>query len=95
MEQVALGRYPQTAIEAPELPSLATWRRQKLWSQRDLARESGVSAATIQQIETGRVQPHVSTMRRLCAALGVDDPRSVNEFRAAIERDEMSEEGKE
>ncbi len=36
-----------------------------------LARQVGISAAAISQIESGTVQPSVTTLRRLAAALGV------------------------
>lgn len=46
-------------------------------SQRELAKEAGVSPATILKIERGGVEsPHPSTLRKLAAALGVE-PRDL------------------
>jgi transcriptional regulator with XRE-family HTH domain len=53
-------------------------------SQRDLAREAGVTQKTIVEVELGRIEPRLLTMRKLAAALGVE-PLEVNEFRQAIE----------
>lgn len=53
-------------------------------SQRDLAREAGVTQKTIVDVELGRVEPHLKTMRKIAAALGVD-PLEVDEFQKAIE----------
>jgi HTH-type transcriptional repressor of puuD len=49
-----------------DLGSLVRERRlAKGWTQRDLARAAGVSRRTVQYIESNRVKPHVSTLRRL------------------------------
>jgi DNA-binding XRE family transcriptional regulator len=53
-------------------------------SQRDLAAEARVAPKTIVDLEFGRVEPHLQTMRKLAAALGVE-PLEVDEFRQAIE----------
>ena len=49
-------------------------RRRKVWTQEDLARESGVPVVTISRIENDRQenQPRPSTIRRLAAVLGVE-----------------------
>ncbi len=49
-------------------------RRRKVWTQEDLARESGVPVVTISRIENDRQanQPRPSTIRRLAGALGVE-----------------------
>jgi transcriptional regulator with XRE-family HTH domain len=47
-------------------------RRRKGWSQRDLARETGVNADTISGIETGQHEPRPSTLRRLAEGLGIE-----------------------
>jgi DNA-binding XRE family transcriptional regulator len=54
-----------------------------MWSQRDLAREAGVTQKTIVDLELGRVEPHLKTMRKLAAALGIE-PLEVEEFQKAI-----------
>ncbi len=47
-------------------------RLRKGWSQRDLARETGVNADTISGIETGQHEPRPSTLRRLTEGLGIE-----------------------
>ena len=66
------------------MPSLRTVRLTKMLSQRDLAQEAGVTQKTIVDVELGRVEPHLKTMRKLAAALGVE-PLEIEEFQKAIE----------
>jgi predicted transcriptional regulator len=48
-------------------------RNERFLSQRDLAREAGVSPTTIMHLETGEsVDPRLSTVRKVAEALGVD-----------------------
>lgn len=49
-------------------------RNRKVWTQADLARESGVPIITLSRIENGHHQgtPRQSTIRKLAAALNVD-----------------------
>ena len=49
-------------------------RNRKVWTQEDLARESGVPVVTISRVENGRQegQPRPSTIRRLAVPLGVE-----------------------
>ena len=42
------------------------------WTQQDLASQSGVSLATLQNIESGRGNPEFSTLRPLLETLGVE-----------------------
>jgi transcriptional regulator with XRE-family HTH domain len=51
-------------------------RRERAWSQRDLARESGVSQDTITRLETGQREAQPRTVRRLADALNVE-PREL------------------
>ena len=51
-------------------------RREHAWSQRDLARKSGVSQDAITRLETGQREAQPRTVRRLATALGVD-PRQL------------------
>ena len=66
------------------MPTLRALRADRLLSIRELAQLAGVVPSSIYLIETGRVTPHASTVRRLATALGVD-PETVDEFRQAIE----------
>lgn len=45
-------------------------------TQRQLAERAGISHATLVNIERNQVDPHVSTIRRLADALGVE-PREL------------------
>lgn len=47
-------------------------RGKRGWSQYELARQSGVNAATINQIEMGRRSPRVETLEKLAVSLEVD-----------------------
>jgi transcriptional regulator with XRE-family HTH domain len=53
------------------METLKEIRRQKGWSQKDLADSSGVGQDTISGIESGRHEPRPSTLRKLAEALGV------------------------
>jgi transcriptional regulator with XRE-family HTH domain len=62
-----------TEPEAPADPgsALRALREQRGLTIASLARQVGISAAAISQIESGAVQPSVMTLRRLAAALAV------------------------
>jgi transcriptional regulator with XRE-family HTH domain len=47
-------------------------RARRLLSQRDLAAEASLSPATIAKIETNKVEPNFTTLRKLTKALEVD-----------------------
>jgi len=54
------------------MEQLARLRELKGYSQRALAKESGVSPATIYELENGRRRPNPSTLRKLASALEVE-----------------------
>ena len=54
------------------MKQLVRLRRLRGFSQRALAEESGVSPATIYELENGRREPNPSTLRKLAGALGVE-----------------------
>jgi transcriptional regulator with XRE-family HTH domain len=58
-------------IEVDEM-RLRKLRKEHAWSQRDLARESGVAQDTITRLETGQREAQPRTVRRLAEALGVE-----------------------
>jgi len=67
---------PETGQKEAEDPAepgsaLRALREQRGLTIASLARQVGISAAAISQIESGAVQPSVMTLRRLAAALGV------------------------
>lgn len=63
-----------------QVPRLATYRLAKGWSQKRLADELGTSQSYIARLETGRSDPQMSTVRRICLALGI----SLDEFARAF-----------
>jgi transcriptional regulator with XRE-family HTH domain len=66
---------------------LATVRRRKLLSQRDLARQAGVALSTIYLLESGRTERVTfKVMRSVSQALGVS-PQSIAEFQRTIAPD--------
>lgn len=66
------------------MPTLRELRPAGALSQRDLAARAGVAPKTVVDLELGRQEPRLRTIRRLAAALGVE-PADVDEFRRAIE----------
>lgn len=66
------------------MPTLREARLARTLSQRDLARMAGVTAKTVIDVELGRQEPRLRTIRQIAAALGVE-PTEVDEFRRAIE----------
>jgi transcriptional regulator with XRE-family HTH domain len=66
------------------LPALRAIRLSKALSQRDLAERAGVTQKTIVDLELGRQEPRLRTIRLLAEALGVQ-PHDIDEFREAIE----------
>lgn len=48
------------------------YRLRRTLTQRQLAKKAGISATALVRIETNQAEPHVSTIRKLSEALGVD-----------------------
>ena len=60
--------------------NLRTARRRKAWAQDELAERAGVGVTTIVRIERGQIKdPHVSTLRKLAAALGISPEQLLEE----------------
>jgi DNA-binding XRE family transcriptional regulator len=53
-------------------------------TQRELARHAGVTQKTVVDLELGRAEPRLTTMRKLAAVLGTE-PLEIDEFARAIE----------
>lgn len=52
--------------------TIKTLRKEKLWSQEELAEHSGLSLRTIQRLEKGQSQPQPHSIKSLADALGVE-----------------------
>ena len=73
---------------------LARIRRSRGLSQRSLAENSGVSAATINELENSRRKANPSTLRRLAAALDVEVNELLEEDnRVKVEVGSLDQEG--
>jgi len=48
------------------------FRISKAWTQEELAKRAGISAAALVRIERNQSEPHMSTIRKLADALKVD-----------------------
>ena len=66
------------------MPTLREIRLGQALSQRDLAQKAGIAPKTIVDLELGRQEPRLRTIRTLAEALGVE-PQEIDEFRQAIE----------
>ena len=53
------------------MPKLKVLRERSFLSQRELGKKAGIHYITISRLETGLVQPHFSTIRKLAKALRV------------------------
>jgi transcriptional regulator with XRE-family HTH domain len=51
--------------------NLRTARKNRQWTQEDLAERSGVHAGEISRMEAGKRDPQVSTVEKLAAALEI------------------------
>ncbi len=66
------------------MTSLREVRLRQTLSQRDLAEKAGVAPKTIVDLELGRNEPRLRTMRLIAQALGVE-VAEIDEFRQALE----------
>ncbi|WP_196053515.1 helix-turn-helix transcriptional regulator [Paracoccus lichenicola] len=55
-----------------DLHPLAAWRKAAGLSQAALAQKAGIRTATLSDIEGGKIDPRLSTMKAVAGALGVD-----------------------
>ena len=68
---VAKGRQWVAKTFYGDRMSLAALRLQHGWSQAHLARQVGTSQSYIGRLETGGIDPQLSTVRKIAMALGV------------------------
>ncbi|MBC6462556.1 helix-turn-helix domain-containing protein [Actinomadura sp. HBU206391] len=62
---------PAEAVSQTLAVNLRTVRQARGWRLEDLASRSGVSRGMLQQIETVRTNPSITTLARICATLGI------------------------
>ena len=60
------------AVLAGTLHPLTAWRKAAGLSQAALAERTGIRTATINEIEAGKTDPRISTVKAIAAVLGVD-----------------------
>lgn len=60
------------AVLAGHMHPLTAWRKAAGLSQAALSQRCGVRTATINEIEGGKVDPRISTMKAIASVLGVD-----------------------
>ncbi|MDO5658308.1 MAG: helix-turn-helix transcriptional regulator [Paracoccus sp. (in: a-proteobacteria)] len=60
------------AIERGEIHPLAAWRKAAGLTQTELADRAGLRTATVSDIESGKIDPRLSSMKALAEALGLD-----------------------
>lgn len=63
------------AVWDGKLHPLAAWRKSVGWTQAELAAAAGLRPATVSDIESGKIDPRLSTLRALAKALklGIED----------------------
>lgn len=53
------------------LTQLKKWREERAFSVRKLGELAGVTHVTVVRMESGKLDPRLSTVLRLCGALGI------------------------
>lgn len=66
---------------------IAVMRRERGWTQEDLAERSGLSVRTVRNVELGKISPRASTVTLLARALDIDQPHAAEAARGA--RDQL------
>ncbi|HNC91701.1 MAG TPA: helix-turn-helix transcriptional regulator [Anaerolineales bacterium] len=70
-EAIAHGRKWVAETFYADRPSVAQLRLKKGWSQAELARRAETSQSYIARLEQGKIDPQISTARKIAAVLGV------------------------
>jgi len=68
--------------------NLKRLRRERFWSQHELAKRSGVARQTIYRYESGLSAPYARTVRALAEAFGLDPHELANPGEVAEEKQE-------
>ena len=59
------------ATTAPVGDKVRDLRKERGWSQQELADQAGISMQTVSNLETGRHVPGIATLSKIAGALGV------------------------
>jgi transcriptional regulator with XRE-family HTH domain len=62
------------ATTAPVGDKVRDLRKERGWSQQELADRAGISMQTVSNLETGRHVPEIATLSKIAGALGVPLP---------------------
>lgn len=62
-------------------------RQLKGMTQEELAEKAGLSTTHIGRIENGKAEPKMYSYYKLCAALGIQTPASLEYLQAQMDRD--------
>jgi DNA-binding XRE family transcriptional regulator len=65
-------RWVGRRVHAGEPATLAAFRLARGLSQKQLAERLGTSQSYVARLEAGQIDPQFSTVRRVCAELGID-----------------------
>jgi DNA-binding XRE family transcriptional regulator len=65
------GSFGYLSLMFEVFSTLTKAREEKRWSQNDLAKESGLTQPVIARIESGRANPSLSQLVKLCHNLGI------------------------
>lgn len=71
VEAIAQGRQWVAEMFYADRPSIAQLRLQKGWSQAELAKRAETSQSYIARLEQGKIDPQMSTARKIAAVLDV------------------------
>ncbi len=69
-----------------EVKPLRTWRIERGYGLKELARKAGISHTTILRIEQGKTLGQAGTYRKLAEALGLAGPLQIAEYQRLVER---------
>jgi transcriptional regulator with XRE-family HTH domain len=73
---------------------IANERERRLLTQAELAQRAGISQSTLSQIESGRVSPHIGTLRKIARALEIE-PQELTYPKAQAPSSRLGEEADE
>ena len=70
-KQKAYSKYTQEAVKLLG-EQIRLGRKQRKWTEHNLAERAGISRATLQKIESGKMSPAIGTVFEVAALVGVN-----------------------